>query len=169
MPDPLDIARQWIELVLTDLEAVIYTEQSDADAPRPATPYAAIHILSDGPNNWQTPNVWTEDTGASSPPAKFPQHLAWTREGQLMVELLGAGSVDRLRLLQLTLARQDVIALLKSEAVAIRQGVTVTRSPELLSTTWEEQAAASFVISWVDEISSDVDVIEVLDFTVSEA
>jgi hypothetical protein len=166
--DPKDIARQWVELVLPSFTEVIYLDHSTADAPRPpALPYAGIMIDEESPQGWQTPYVTVEDTGASSPPAKFPEHVEWVREGQLLVMLFGTGSIAAARLLQLSLARHDVVEFLMTEQVGIRQGVTVDNAPEILDTTREERASLQFAVSWVDTVSSDVDVIETVNETLT--
>jgi hypothetical protein len=168
MDDPKDIARQWVELVLPGHSPVIYLDHPTADAPRPdSDSYAGIMIEEDSPQQWQTPYHSVEDTGTSTPPAKFPETVEWVREGQLLVMLFGPGSIDGARLLQLSLGRHDVVEFLTTEEVGIRQGVTVTNAAEILDTTREERASLQFAVSWVDSVTSDVDVIETFDPTLT--
>jgi hypothetical protein len=170
--DPMDLARQWLRLVLIggdldDITAVVNLDHLKSDAPRPpALPYAGVMIDTDDTEGWATPHGWTEDTAgwpAVLPPGeKYPYHLDQVLVGQLAVALYGDDSKARGDLLRITLARPDVQELFADNnfTIKVAGGVTVTNAAEILDTSREARATAQFTISWAERNTSEVDAIE---------
>jgi len=170
--DPMALARSWVRLVLvtgqtTPLTAVINSDHLKSDAPRPvALPYAAIIIDTDDTEGWSTPHGWAQDTAGwpavLAAGLRYPYHLDQVLAGQMVVALYGDGSVERARLLRITLARPDVQEFFATNkfTVKVGGGVTVTNAADILDTTREARATAQFTISWAERDTSEIDAIE---------
>ena len=164
--DPLQAARDWIKLALSDVTIVIDLDQETADAPRPpdlaaGEPYAGIMLQASRPAGWQTPVEWTPETDPVRPiPEKYTNFQGWTREGQMLIMLYGPGSQGRAEALQLSISSPAVIELLDKLKVSIQQPVTEDNASAILDTSREPRASLVMTVLWYSEISTPVDVIE---------
>lgn len=167
MADPRQAARQWIQLAIPAITIVIDMDQQTADAPRELVqPYAGIMLESSRPSGWQTPVESTPETDPPRPiPEKYDNIQGWTREGQLLIMLYGPGSQQRAEELQLSLARPDVIELLDGLGVSVQRPTSEDNASAVLDTSREPRASLVMTVVWYSEITSQVDVIETVDYT----
>ena len=172
MPDPRQAARKWIQLAIPAITIIIDLDQGTADAPRPpglaaGDPYAGIMLQASSPSGWQTPVESTPETDPPRPiPEKYDNVQGWTREGQLLIMLYGPGSQGRAEELQLSLARPDVIELLDGLGVSVQRPSTEDNASAILDTSREPRASLVMTVVWYSEITSLVDVVETVDYTI---
>jgi hypothetical protein len=165
---PLDLCRQFIELVIPGL-TVIESGDPEPGAPRPdvdeATPsYAAFEIQSDE-SAWATAYEETTDTPSG---AKVEQLRALPTDGVLAVEFYGPLAGDYARSLRLSHGRADVLMLLEAAGdFAIDNPSGVSDDPVLRSARRELGASVTFGIRWVDSEIYDTEGVDTITTTVS--
>jgi hypothetical protein len=79
--------------------------------------------------------------------------------------LYGPGSQQRAEELQLSLARPDVIELLDGLGVSVQRPTSEDNASAILDTSREPRASLVMTVVWYSEITSQVDVIETVDYT----
>lgn len=157
MSDPvLDACRQWIELALPELKAVVYRYQPEASAPRPELPYAAIWLESDDGQTW-APNEVTTDTSDSIEPEKVVQKREQKRRATLVVDLFGPDSMVLARRLRPSICWPEVRSLLESVddgqghlldlVISVQRPATDTTT--LRDTTWEPSCQVDFSVKFI--------------------
>ncbi len=168
MADPRQAARQWIQLILPELSAVIDLDQEEADAPRPPypdLPYAGIMLEGSRPSGWQTPAEEIPETDPPRPiPEKYDQLTGWTREGDLLIMLYGEGARERAEKLQLSISAPNVLELLDGLGVSVQRPTTEDNAAAILDTSREPRASLIMTVLWYSDITTEVDVIETVTY-----
>ncbi len=157
--------RDWIVAAVPSLTDVINLYQSEAMAPRPAKPYAAIGWLTDISLS-ATPYRRTTDTETGTPPEnEFREEQYMRRRRTLHTRFYGDGSWDRAADLLLSIrvpAVQDIFRAAEIEVVLLSDPQDGT---DLLDTTWEEMVMTDFGVLYMSENAYDVPVIEQVDYS----
>ncbi|MDY0001395.1 MAG: hypothetical protein RBU30_08895 [Polyangia bacterium] len=159
MSDPTATIRTWAMTALPDLTDVILANQITADAPRPDLPYAVLHLERDAATQ-QTPVVITTDEIPTVGSALVIQRSSYARSGTLAIELVGSGSMERGRDLQLALSDETCSTQLMDAGIALVLVADVTDDPDLRDTTWEPGASMGFRVRWVDTVERSVPYID---------
>jgi len=155
----LETCRQWVELALPALTAVLY----DAQPGRPALPYATVELvgsrgMTSAPNAYATKNEVN--------PGQPDSHefvVEQRRRGTVRVIIYGDGSHDLAEELETSLHRAPAKALLRAGAVSVYPLSDAIPTGEYRDTTWEESATIDFAVTYTAEDKSTVGIIETWD------
>jgi len=111
----------WAHLVLPTVKIIFYHE----NAPRPQTPYIALHLSTINSIGWD----FVDGDG----------NLTGNRDFTVLCQGIGKSSMDYLEALKTSLERPKIQAFLNSKSVVFVERLAIACITELVDTRWEER------------------------------
>lgn len=164
IPDPrLVFFRPWIVATLTDLQDVIFEDQSPAGVPRPIPkPYASMRIAVGGALTESSFDEMTDTVGTEDPNL-FVMQRSQKDAGTLRVSLWGDGAYSRARRLQLSLRDQltrDTLAPDGHINYALNRLGPILNLTLMQRTEFDPKAQVDFRYMLIDQSTQELPVIE---------
>lgn len=157
----IETARQWVELAIPELTAVIYGEFGKTNSPRPTLPYAMVSWESDTANSTTPYEITNEMVDSGNPDTTlYYQNRYERRRGTLRVTFFGDSGFDYASELRLSLRRVIEKAHIRDNDIAITRASGIIDTTQLRDTKWEPSCFVDFYVSYQITDRNEVGIIE---------
>jgi hypothetical protein len=154
----IEAVRQWVELALPVLDAVVYERQPD----KPPLPYATVDLAS-ATTLSAAPHVETTDQVVAPAPYDHRQILTEPRQGVARITFYtdddnqGAKLGEQLRM---SLRKPAVLSAVRQSGIAVRQLGDVINTAAFRSIVWEASAQVDYGVGYLGEGEATTAIIE---------
>jgi hypothetical protein len=160
----IEAVRQWVELALPVLDAVVRERQPG----KPELPYATVDLASAGKLS-AMPHRDTTDNVVAAPPYDHEQVITEPRQGTARITFYtdddNQGS-DLGEQLRLSLEDPAIQKAVRFSGIAVRQLGDVISTAAFRSVIWEAAAQVDYAVNYLGETSVNVPIIETDNITI---